>query len=184
MKRHVYTYGELHEMARVSGEFSPEMKGVQAGVRDTGRGTVVKMASAPNDDYHEWGRFENKTDVMRDNPAVFPVVYRSGSSPRPWREEEKLDVALADSVYNSMRDAARRASGDRRFDFGEWLLGYRDHAGVDRAIRDIGREDDMREFSSLCMRVMEVTGIDPGDLDFHGGQFGYDKSGVLKCLDF
>ena len=125
--------------------------------------------------------------IFKAHPDLFPIIYRTGLDNEydnvTWVEMERLDTEqfevdfdVLDSIIdNSILSTIKRAERDKDY--------------FDKLVAKIRQQDDeIADFYiKLYNNVVQTKRFKSGwfDIyDFHGGQFGYDKKGNIKMLDF
>ena len=123
-------------------------------------------------------------DIFKGRPDLFPKIYGKGKTMYEGNEYsyavvEKLNTKRAEQEWS--RISAFFYDFDEDFQI---LVMYGYYDRIDTVLIDMKRmEPDLYEicekYLSLVQRVEDYS----GKKDSHGGQFGYDNKGNLKCLD-
>jgi hypothetical protein len=125
--------------------------------------------------------------IFKSHPDLFPIIYKTGiykgDKDITWVEMERLDTeqfevdfdVLDSIINNSILSTIKRAERDKDY--------------FDKLVAKIRQQDDeIADFYiKLYNNVVQTKRFKSGwfDIyDFHGGQFGYDKKGNIKMLDF
>lgn len=125
--------------------------------------------------------------IFKAHPDLFPIIYRTGLDKDydnvTWVEMERLDTEqfevdfdVLDSILdNSILNTIKRAERNKDY--------------FNKTVAEIRQQDDEIAdfFIKLYNNVVQTKRFKSGwfDIyDFHKGQFGYDKKGNIKMLDF
>ena len=146
----------------------------------------------------------HKTSVMRwldifmANPEYFPIVYKNGKlkdTDEYYVEVEKLDTDRVRDEWRQIDQQLKEAkdkgmlAGLTRDDSIEdiWMLSERTIILIANVIAQNNDEELALLFYYWTKFLKEVESIVTKEghyLDCHVGNFGYDKAGNKKCLDF
>lgn len=132
-----------------------------------------------------------KTDMEIQTPKGFVELKAGTYIPIDYVKLEKLDTNRAEKEWATIDEAIEEISERDGYEFLDFLISYMNGFDEDQVneIKDglSGRPDVYKLFVRYVDLVDKIVMVHPDKKnipDIHRYNFGYDKNGNLKCLDF
>ena len=132
-------------------------------------------------------------EIFNSNNTLFPEVYRLGTlkNGKLYAEIEKLNTSRASSEFNKIFQFIEQS----RIPFNNTILRVKDLwrwpkealITIKKFILNNNQDKNiyslMYNWSKFLVKLINVLDNHIDYLDIHNGNFGYDKKGMLKCID-
>lgn len=132
-----------------------------------------------------------KSDRTVDTPKGRVRLKAGSLLPLDYVKLEKLDTKRVLSDWNILNDAIEDILERENYEFEDFLISYMQKFDV-TLLEDIKdgihyypeAEKIFKRYVNLIDKIMSIWNNKNDIPDLHRNNFGYDKSGNLKCLDF